>query len=134
MLEASRNNIDDYCYFMEQAGLIMQLRDMGEGIGQLGKVDKVYIDNTNLIFALAEENPKMGNIRETFFFNQMRVKNNVYRSEKGDFNINNITFEVGGKSKNQEQIKSLKNAYIVKDDIEYGYQNVIPLWAFGLNY
>jgi predicted AAA+ superfamily ATPase len=134
MLEASRNNIDDYCYFIEQAGLIMQLRDMGEGIGQLGKVDKVYIDNTNLISALAEENPKTGNIRETFFFNQMRVKNDVYRSEKGDFNINNITFEIGGKSKNQEQIKDLKNAYIVKDDIEYGYQNVLPLWAFGLNY
>jgi predicted AAA+ superfamily ATPase len=134
MLEASRNNIDDYCYFMEQAGLIMQLRDIGEGIGQLGKVDKVYIDNTNLIFALAEENPKIGNVRETFFFNQMRVKNKVYRSEKGDFNIHNITFEVGGKSKNQEQIKDLKNAYIVKDNIEYGYQNVLPLWAFGLNY
>jgi len=134
MLEASRNNIDDYCYFMEQAGLIMQLRYIGEGIGQLGKVDKVYIDNTNLIFALAEENPKIGNIRETFFLNQMRVKNKVYRSEKGDFNINNITFEVGGKNKNREQIKDLKNAYIVKDDIEYGYQNVLPLWAFGLNY
>jgi len=134
MLEASRNNIDDYCYFMEQAGLIMQLRDIGEGIGQLGKVDKIYIDNTSLIFALAEESPNPGNIRETFFFNQMRVENNVYRSEKGDFNINNITFEVGGKSKTQEQIKDLKNAYIVKDDIEYGYQNVLPLWAFGLNY
>ena len=134
MLESSRNKLEDYCYLMEQAGLIMQLRDAGEGIGQLGKVDKVYIDNPNLIFALAEENPQTGNIRETFFFNQMRVKNNVYRSEKGDFKINQITFEVGGKSKSQEQIKDLKNAYIVKDDIEYGYQNVLPLWACGLNY
>jgi predicted AAA+ superfamily ATPase len=134
MLEASRNNIDDYCYYMELAGLIMQLRDMGEGIGQLGKVDKVYLDNPNLIFALAEQQPEVGNIRETVFFNQMRVKNELFRSEKADFNINNITFEVGGKSKNQEQIKELKNAYIVKNDIEYGYQNVIPLWAFGLNY
>ena len=134
MLEASRNNIDDYCYYMELAGLIMQLRDMGEGIGQLGKVDKVYLDNTNLIFALAERQPEAGNIRETLFFNQMRVKNEVFRSAKTDFNINNISFEVGGKSKNQAQIKDMKNAYIVKDDIEYGYQNVVPLWAFGLNY
>jgi len=134
MLEASRNNIDDYCYYMELAGLMMQLRDMGEGIGQLGKVDKVYLDNTNLIFALAEQYPETGNIRETVFFNQMRVKNEVFRSEKADFNINNITFEIGGKSKNQEQIKDLKNAYIVKDEIEYGYQNIVPLWAFGLNY
>jgi len=86
-----------------------------------------------LIFALAEQE-EMGNIRETFFFNQMRVKNEVFRSEKADFNINNITFEVGGKSKNQAQIKDIKKAYIVKDDIEYGYQNILPLWAFGLNY
>jgi predicted AAA+ superfamily ATPase len=134
MLETSRNVIDDYCYYMETAGLIMQLRDMGEGIGQLGKVDKVYLDNTNLIFTLAEGQQDTGNIRETIFFNQMRVKNDVFRSEKADFNINNITFEVGGKSKTQEQIKNIKNAYIVKDDIEYGYRNVLPLWAFGLNY
>jgi len=133
MLEASRNNIDDYCYYMELAGLIMQLRDMGEGIGQLGKVDKIYLDNTNLIFALTEQQ-ETGNIRETVFFNQMRVKNEVFRSPKADFNINNITFEVGGKSKSQAQIKDLKKAYIVKDDIEYGYQNILPLWAFGLNY
>ncbi len=134
MLEASRNNIDDYCYFMEQAGLIMQLRDRSEGIGQLGKVDKVYIDNTNLAFCLSEKEPDVGNLRETFFYNQMRVNNKVYRSEKGDFNIENMTFEVGGKSKTQQQIEGLKNAYIVKDDIEYAYKNVIPLWAFGLNY
>ena len=25
-------------------------------------------------------------------------------------------------------------AFIVKDDIEYGYLNVIPLWMFGLLY
>lgn len=90
--------------------------------------------STNIIFALADQHQDMGNIRETFFYNQMRVKNEVFRSDKADFNIKHITFEVGGKSKNLEQIKNLKNAYVVKDDIEYGYQNVVPLWAFGLNY
>jgi hypothetical protein len=45
-----------------------------------------------------------------------------------------MTFEVGGKNKTQKQIEGLENAYIVKDDIEYGYKNVVPLWAFGLNY
>ena len=134
MLEASRNSIDDYCYFLEQAGLLMQLRDVSEGIGQLGKIDKVYLENTNLIYALSEETPNTGNLRETVFFNQMRVNYKVYRSEKADFTINGYTFEVGGKSKNQSQIQGLKKAYIVKDDIEYGYRNVVPLWAFGLNY
>jgi predicted AAA+ superfamily ATPase len=113
MLESSRNSIDDYCYFMEQAGLLLQLRNKGEGVGQLGKVDKMYLDNTNLIFALAEEKPDIGNLRETFFLNQMRVNNKVYRSEKADFDIDNLTFEVGGKSKTQKQIEGLKNAYIV---------------------
>lgn len=134
MLESSRNVITDYFYFMELSGLIMQLRDKGEGIGQLGKVEKVYLDNCNLIFALAEQESDIGNMRETVFFNQMRVRNHIFRSEKADFNINNITFEVGGRNKSQEQIKDLKNAYIVKDDIENGYRNVLPLWAFCLNY
>jgi predicted AAA+ superfamily ATPase len=134
MIEASRNSIDDYCYFMEQAGLIAQLREQGEGIGLLGKIDKIYLDNTNLSYCLAQEKPDIGNLRETFFFNQMKVNNEIYVSAKADFNIGNRTFEVGGKSKNQSQIAGLKNACIVKDDIEYAYQNVIPLWAFGLNY
>ena len=122
--------------------MIAQLREKTESYLVVGKVEKVYLDNTNLAFCLAEKEPDTGNLRETVFFNQMRVNQKVYRSAKADFNINDLTFactlrstrEVGGKSKNQKQIEGLKNAYIVKDDIEYAYQNVIPLWAFGLNY
>ncbi|WP_076930107.1 hypothetical protein [Proteiniphilum saccharofermentans] len=58
----------------------------------------------------------------------------VVSSVVGDFKIAQYTFEVGGRSKTQEQIKNRPNAFIVKDNIEYGYKNVIPLWAFGLNY
>ncbi|GHT74680.1 ATPase AAA [Bacteroidia bacterium] len=134
LIEASKNNIADYFYYIEKAGMIAQLREKTESFLVLGKVEKVYLDNPNLAFCLSEKEPDVGNLRETVFFNQMRVNNKVYRSDKGDFNINNMTFEVGGKSKTQKQIEGLKNAYIVKDDIEYGYQNVLPLWAFGLNY
>ena len=134
MIEVSKNNISDYFYYIEKAGMIAQLREKTESYLVVGKVEKVYLDNTNLAFCLSEKEPDVGNLRETAFFNQMRVNNKVYRSEKGDFNIGNMTFEVGGKSKTQKQIEGLKNAYIVKDDIEYGYKNVIPLWAFGLNY
>jgi predicted AAA+ superfamily ATPase len=134
MIEASKNSIADYFYYTERAGMIAQLREKTESFLLVGKVEKVYLDNTNLAFCLSEKEPEVGNIRETVFFNQMRVNQKVYRSEKGDFNIDNLTFEVGGKSKTQKQIEGLKNAYIVKDDIEYGYHNVLPLWAFGLNY
>ena len=134
MINVSRNSLDDYFSYMEKAGLIGQLRNETSGIRGLGKVDKVYLDNTNIIFNLVGDKSNVGNIRETFFFNQIRVKNDVISSSKADFVIENYTFEVGGKNKQQNQIEKDGKSFIVKDDIEYGYLNVIPLWAFGLNY
>lgn len=133
-LEVSRNSLEEYLTFMEDAGLISRLRDQAGGIIGLGKVEKVYLDNSNLIYFLSEKEPEMGNIRETFFMNQMRVNNALTSSAVADFKIDKYTFEVGGKNKSQAQIKNTPNAFIIKDDIEYGYKNVVPLWAFGLNY
>lgn len=134
MLFVSRNNIADYCLYMEEAGMIAQLRSSTSGIRRLGKVDKIYLDNPNLIYSLSGDSPNIGNIRETFFLNQMRVRNEVYASPVADFIIDDKTFEVGGKNKGQNQIKDVENGYIVKDDIEDGYMNVIPLWQLGMTY
>jgi uncharacterized protein len=134
IIGVSRNSLDDYFTYMEKAGLIGQLRNETSGIRGLGKVDKVYIDNTNIIFNLVGDKSNIGNIRETFFFNQMRLKNDVISSEKADFFIDNYAFEVGGKNKQQSQIEKDGKSFVVKDDIEFGYLNVIPLWVFGLNY
>lgn len=130
----SRNDIANYLFYMERAGMITQLRDSTGGIRGLGKVEKLYLDNTNLIYALAPERGEIGNIRETFFMNQTRVMNDVTSSAISDFEINGKVFEIGGRKKGQKQIESADEGYIVKDDIESGYANVIPLWAFGLNY
>jgi predicted AAA+ superfamily ATPase len=134
ILNVSRNSLDDYFLYMEKAGLIGQLRNEISGIRGLGKVDKVYLDNTNIIFNLVGDRSNVGNIRETFFFNQMRVKNDVISSKKPDFIIDNYTFEIGGKNKQQKHIEKDGNSFVVKDEIEFGYRNVIPLWAFGMNY
>lgn len=134
MIGVSRNSLEDYFMYMEHAGLIIRLRDETGGIRRLGKVEKVYLDNTNIIFNLAGKNLNIGNIRETFFLNQMRVKNDVISSKKADFIIGDYTFEIGGKNKQQRQIEKDGNSFVVKDDIESGYLNVVPLWAFGLNY
>lgn len=134
MINVSRNSLDDYFSYMEKAGLISQLRNETSGIRGLGKVDKVYLDNTNIIFNLVGERSNVGNLRETFFLNQMRVKNDVISSGKADFKIADYTFEIGGKGKQQDQIEKDGKSFVVKDDIEFGYLNVIPLWAFGLNY
>ncbi|MFI3239176.1 MAG: AAA family ATPase [Bacteroidales bacterium] len=133
-ISSSRNSIADYLLYIEEAGLISQLRTTTGGIKGLGKVDKVYLDNSNLIYALAFSNAEIGNIRETFFMNQLRVIDNVITSPQSDFKVGERTFEIGGKNKKQKQIEGLTNAYLVKDDIEFGYLNSIPLWQFGLLY
>lgn len=134
LIGVSRNYLNDYLLYIEKAGMIAQLRDDTGGIRGLGKVEKIYLDNPNLIYALGQENSNTGNRRETFFYNQMRVKQEVTSSKIADFRIGERTFEIGGKNKGQQQIAQAKEGYIVKDDIEYGHGNVIPLWSFGLNY
>lgn len=134
MLTVSRNNMADYLLYMEEAGMIAQLRNKTEGVRALGKVDKVYLDNTNLIYNLSEENQNIGNIRETFFLNQLKVNHQVFNSTLGDFKIDTMDFEVGGKNKGLKQIKNAKHGFLVKDNIETSYLNTIPLWHFGLMY
>ena len=134
VMGVSRNNVADYLLLMEEAGMIAQLRDETGGIRGLGKVNKVYLDNTNLAFALQGNNADTGNTRETFFLNQMRVNHDVIASAVSDFVIDDLTFEIGGRKKGKKQISGISRAYVVKDDIELGYGNTLPLWAFGLNY
>lgn len=134
MLSISRNNISDYLLYMEDAGMVAQLRNSTTGLRALGKIDKVYLDNTNLVYNLANEYQNTGNIRETFFLNQLRINHEVSSSLLGDFKIDTMDFEVGGKNKGLKQIKNSENGFVVKDDIEKGYLNVIPLWHFGLMY
>lgn len=130
----SRNNISDYLIYMERAGMITQLRDSTGGIRGIGKVEKLYLDNTNLIYTLTPREAEIGNVRETFFMNQMRVRHDIVSSPISDFQIEDMTFEIGGRKKGQKQIESAAHGYIVKDDIETGFANVIPLWTFGFNY
>lgn len=130
----SRNDIGDYLYYMERAGMMMSLRDATAGIRGIGKVEKIYLDNTNLMYVLAPESVEKGNMRETFFLNQMRVHHSVVSSAVSDFEIGEYTFEVGGRNKGKRQVADVPNGYVVKDDIEFGYQRTLPLWAFGLTY
>ena len=133
-LDVNRNFVPDLMFYLEKAGVINQLRNDTKGIKLLGKVDKVYLNNTNLAYAISDTIPDIGNVRETVFFSLMRTTQEVTTSSVADFNIGKYTFEIGGKNKAQKQIEGIENAYVVKDDIEYGYKNIIPLWAFGLTY
>lgn len=131
----SRNSLVSALKMLERAGLVNELYKKTTGIGVLTKPEKLYLNNSNLIYALANENTNIGNVRETFVLNQLKGLHTVYLPETGDFLIDEkITIEVGGKSKSQKQIASLQNAYIAKDQIEIGFNNIIPVWLFGFLY
>lgn len=133
-LNINRNMVADLMVYLEKAQLINILRDDTHGISALGKVDKIYLNNTNLAYALSDTTPDVGNVRETVFLSLLAPTQSVTSSSVADFRIGGLTFEVGGRNKTQKQIRDIGNAYVVKDDIEYGHRNTIPLWAFGLTY
>lgn len=133
-LKISKNDVPEYMYYLEKAGMIGQLRTEPRGMRSLGKVEKVFIDNTNLMYALVREEPNIGNIRETFFFNQVRVTQEITSSKNSDFNVGEYYFEVGGKNKGFSQLRDAYKGIVVKDDIEFGGSTIVPLWQFGLMY
>ncbi len=133
-LDMHRNAVSDLMVWLDKADLINILRDDVEGYKLLGKVNKIYLNNPNLAYALSDDEPNIGNIRETIFLAWLRATHKVTASSVSDFKVGKYTFEVGGKKKGQHQIKDVEHAYVVKDDIEYGHLNEIPLWAFGLLY
>jgi predicted AAA+ superfamily ATPase len=134
-LDMNRNMVADLMIYLDKAGLINLLRDDTYGIASLGKVDKVYLNNTNLAYAISDSTPDVGNLRETVFFSLMSQVGEITSSSAGgDFRVGDRVFEVGGQNKKQSQIKNIPNSFVVKDAIEHGYRNVIPLWAFGLIY
>ena len=133
-IETDRGTVADYLFYMEKAGLIRQLRIADDGMKLLEKTDKIYLANTNLVFAQADDRPDIGNLRETVFFSSMAVNHTVASAHSGDFRVGQYTFEVGGRNKTGRQVKDLPNSYIVKDDIERKGWREIPLWSFGFNY
>ncbi len=129
----SKNNVPDYLVYLQRAGMIGLLRDDTNGLRNLGKIEKVYVDNPSLMAVLTPQS-NIGNVRETFFYNQMRERQIVSASRVSDFTIGEYTLEIGGRNKGKKQIEDVKNGIVVKDDIENGHGIVVPLWNFGMNY
>ena len=102
--------------------------------GILQKVEKLYLDNSNIIYALGLDKADEGTIRETMFLTWMKQKQTVYSSKISDFEVGDITFEVGGRNKKGKQLREADKGYIVKDNIEYAVGKNVPIWMFGFIY
>jgi uncharacterized protein len=130
----SRDVLLKYLSLLSNAGIINMLNQSGSAGSILQKPEKIYLNNPNLMLAL-DEKANIGTLRETYFMNQLSVYHKVSTPKAGDFLVNNLyTFEVGGKSKTQKQIANIENSFTAIADIEYGHNNRIPLWMFGLLY
>ncbi len=131
----TRNTILKLLDILDKAQLLSLLHTSTEGISMLQKPEKIYLQNTNLAYMFAHESPNVGNLRETFFFNQLQVRHQVTAPKYGDFMVDSqYVFEVGGISKTSKQIQGVPNAYLAIDGIEGGAGNRIPLWLFGFLY
>jgi len=131
----NRATLLSYLNYLDEIGLTHNLYKDAHGISKLQKPSKVYLENTNLIFLLARNNANIGNLRETFFSNQLSYRHSLGYTDLGDFLVEGqFTFEIGGKGKGHKQIKTVANSYVVADDILYGSHNKIPLWLFGFLY
>jgi hypothetical protein len=133
-LNLSRDSIYNYLNYLEKALMINTLHAKGKGISLLQKPEKIYLENTNLSYAL-QMNPNLGSIRESFLLNQLINSGyKVFYPKEGDFYVENKIIEVGGKLKSRKQLSGVENAYIAADDILFGAGNKIPLWLFGFMY
>ena len=122
----SRNSLLAYLDALHDSCLTMNLQKEGSGISRLQKPDKLFLENPNLMYALSASQIDIGNVRETFFANQLRYCHKINVSKESDFFIDGrYTIEVGGRHKGKQQINGLSDAYIVADDIEYGINNKI---------
>lgn len=131
----SLNTMKLYLKLLNDAKVLQLLYVPNKGINSLNKPEKIYLNNTNLLFNQGNENVNTGNLRETFFMNQLSNNYIIQASKEADFFVENkFTFEIGGKNKSKKQIKNTANAFVVKDDIEIGSNNIIPLWLFGFLY
>jgi len=132
--EISRAKLYNYVEFLNDGQMLLLVNEYVKGIKKINKPTKIYLNNTNLLFAYCQE-CEIGTVRETFFANQLSIKNRLNIAKEGDFLVDQkCVFEVGGQDKGFKQIKDMANSYVAADEIESGYGNKIPLYLFGFLY
>lgn len=133
-LDVNRTTIYNYIEYLESSQLFNALREKGSGDAIMRKAEKLYLGNSNIAYAVSDTRPDEGNVRETMFLAWMNVGHKVTSSKISDFEIDGITFEVGGKNKKGKQVKDAEKAILVKDNMEYVFGNSVPIWMFGFVY
>lgn len=135
-IEIERNTVLSYLKHLDESKLIKLLYSDLMSVKKMQKPDKIFIDNTNLLIAIAGKEGDIGTMREIFAVNQLSYSHKVeYGKEKGDFKIDGkYLFEIGGKDKSFHQIADIPNSYVFADDIDMPSGAKLPLWMLGFLY
>ncbi len=133
---SDERTLKNYLHYLDIGGIITCLYKKEGKLRSMEKPAKIYLNNPNQVYAISHKGREnIGNIRETFFINMLTLFHSVAASEHGDFIVDQkYTFEIGGKSKQSDQLKGITEGYLAVDDIELGTGNKIPLWLFGFIY
>lgn len=131
-LALNRQTLNAYIQYLEQGHILNLLWDDAKSYSLISKPEKIYLQNPNLCHLVPTSQEDIGNLRETFFLNQVGMLHEVNSSKIGDFLVDKkLVFEVGGSGKSFKQISKVKNSYLAIDDELIGSKNKIPLWLFG---
>lgn len=134
-IDTSRRTVLKMFDLLSKGRLINTLYKGKTSLRQMVKPEKVYLENSNLMYALSPSDVEVGTVRETFFCNQLLRDHTLAFSGEGDFIIDDkYTIEVGGPKKSFDQIKDVPDSFLALDGIEHGHLNKIPLWVFGFLY
>ena len=138
-LKVSKEYVYTYLEYLERGGILLNIRPSATGYRLVRKPSKIYTENTNLLRAIVGElgaRGQEGAIRETFLAHQLKSAGlDIHVPAQADFIVQSkYQLEVGGKSKGKTQVGGTENAYVVRDDMEVGYGNIVPLWLFGFLY
>ena len=131
----NRTTLILYLNYLQEAGITRNLYKEAHGISKLQKPEKIFLENSNLASTFSNVQPNIGNVRETFFANQAGYEHQLTFPDKGDFLVDGkYLVEIGGKQKSNKQISGIEHSFVATDEIEYGFDNKIPLWLFGFLY
>ncbi|MBR4135015.1 MAG: ATP-binding protein [Bacteroidales bacterium] len=135
-LEIGRDTVVEYLKYLGDAKVLNLLYSDKKKIGKLTKPDKIYMENTNLMYALAPTKVEVGTLRETFAICAFSESHSVeYGKTQGDFKVDaKYTFEIGGRNKTFSQIAGVKDSYIFADDWDMPDGAKLPLWMLGFLY
>lgn len=133
---STRETVVLYLHYLGRAKMLNLLFSGSKDYAKLARPDKLYLENTNMLYALCSNSPEIGTVRETFALSNLSFGHKVeYGKEKGDFKVDGkYTFEVGGPDKGFSQIAGVKESYVLADDIESPSGRRIPLWMLGFIY